>query len=154
MDVLVQSRQTRNVFNSPKTKQWAVRGQPTHQASISLCETEIHGHFRLHTHQNIIYSINHHTTTQNSPYTVQNGFNTFQQFGPKFWDRSNGHSLPQINSSINKTLKEGVNQVGENPYLPKFVETPQNLYPRVALAVGSNFASCLTRNRRFDRRKF
>ena len=31
-------------------------------------------------------------------------------------------------------LKKGLNQVGENPYLPEFVETPQNRCPRVALA--------------------
>ena len=141
MDVLVQSMQIGTIFNSPKTEQWAVHGQPTHQASVPLCETEIHGHFQPHTHQKIIYSINHHTTTQNSPYTVQNGFNIFQQFGPKFWDRSNEHSRPQINPSINKTLKQGVNQVGENPYLLEFVKTPQNRYPHVAFVVGSNFAS-------------
>ena len=28
-----------------------------------------------------------------------------------------------INPSINKILKQGVDQVGENPYIPKFVET-------------------------------
>ena len=154
MDVLVQSMQIGTIFNSPKTEQWAVRGQPTHQTAVPLCGTEIYGHFRPHTHQNIIYSINHHTTTQNSPYTVQNRFNIFQQFDPKFWDRSNGHSRPQINPSINKTLKQGVNQVGENPYLPEFIETPQNRYPHIALAVGSNFASCLAGNRRSDRREF
>ena len=123
-------------------------------SSIPLCETEIHDHFWPHSHLNMIYSINNHTTTQNSPYTVQNGFNIFQQFCPKFWDRSNGHSRPQITLSINKTLKQGVNQVGENPYLSKFFETPQNWYPRVALAVGSNFASCLAGNRRSDCREF
>ena len=118
------SMQTGTVFNSPKTKQWVVRGQPTYQTLVPLCETKIHSHFRPHTHQNIIYCIIYHTTTQNSPYTVQNGFKTFQQFGPKFWDQSNGHSRPQINLSINKTLKQGVHQVGENPYLSEFFETP------------------------------
>ena len=140
------SIQTGTIFNSPKTEQWAVRGQPIHQTLVPLCETENHGHFLPHTHQNIIYYINYHTATQNSPYTVQNEFKIFQQFGPKFWDRSNGHSRPQINPSINKTFKQGVNQVGENPYLPEFVETPQKWYPRVALTVGSNFASCLAEN--------
>ena len=109
---LVQLIQIETVFNSPKTKQWAVRGQPTHQTSVPLCGTKFRGYFRPHTHQNTIYCINYDTTTRNSPYTVQNGFKIFQQFGPKFWDRSNGHSRPQINSSIYKTLKQGVNQVG------------------------------------------
>ena len=44
-------------------------------------------------------------------------------------------------------------QVGENPYLSKFVETPQNRYPRVTLVVGINFASRLARNCRSDRRE-
>ena len=41
-----------------------------------------------------------------------NGLQTFQQFGPKFWGRSNGPSGPQINSIIHKTLKQSVTQVG------------------------------------------
>ena len=109
---------------------------------------ENHGHFRPHTHQIIIYCINYHTSHPNSPWTVQNGLQKFPHFGLKIWDRSNGHSRPQINPTINKTLKSRVNQVGENPYLPEFFETPLNRYPRVALAVGSNFASCLAGNRR------
>ena len=40
-------------------------------------------------------------------------------------------------------LKPKINQVGEDPYLPESVETPQYWYPRVALDVGINFASCL-----------
>ena len=154
MDVLVQFNANRDCFfYSPKTEQWAVYGQPTHQTLVPLCETENHGHFRPYTHQNIIYCNYYHTTTQNSLYTVQNEFKIFQQFGPKFWDRSNGHSRPQINPNIYKTLKQEVNQVGENSYILEFVETPQNRYPRVVFAVGSNFASCLARNRWSDRRE-
>ena len=41
-----------------------------HQTSISLCEPKIHGHFRPHTHQNMIYYINQHTNSPNSPYTA------------------------------------------------------------------------------------
>ena len=77
----------------------------------------VHGHFRPHTHKIIIYCINYHTSRPNSLWTVQNGLQKFSHFGPKIWDRSNGHSRPQINPTINKTLKSRVNQVGENPYL-------------------------------------
>ena len=75
------------------------------------CETEIHGHSRPHTHQHTIYLRNYEINTQNSPNTVTdypNGLQKFQQFGPKFWDRSNGRSRPQTNSIIHKTLKQSV----------------------------------------------
>ena len=39
----------------------------THQIIGSLCKPEFHCHFRPHTHQYMIYSINHHTNTQISP---------------------------------------------------------------------------------------
>ena len=86
-----------------------------HPTSVPLCELEIHGHFRSHTHQHTIYFINYETNTSNSPYKVTdcpNGLQKFQQFGFKFWDRSNGPSRPQTNTIINKTLKQSVTQVG------------------------------------------
>ena len=79
-----------------------------HQTSVSLCELEIHGHFQLHTHHNIIYSINYTTSSPNSPRTVTdcpNELLKFPHFGPKFWDRSNGRSRPQTIRIINKALK-------------------------------------------------
>ena len=40
----------------------------------------------------------------------------FQQFGPKFWDRSNGPSRPQINRNMEKPLKMGIkHKQGETP---------------------------------------
>ena len=36
----------------------------------------------------------------------------------------------------------------------EFFETPRNWYPRVVLAMGSNFTSCLVEARRSDRREF
>ena len=61
-----------------------------HPTSVPLCEPEIHGHFRPHTHQNTIYCINHDTNTQFSPYTATDctiGFHNFstlrfQDLGP------------------------------------------------------------------------
>ena len=44
-------------------------------------------------------------------------------------------------------------QVEEDPYLPEFVETPQYRYPRIALAVGVNFAFCLAGIRQIDHGK-
>ena len=67
--------------------------------------------------------------------------------------RIHGHFRPHTHKTINKAPKQGLNQVGENPYLPKFFETQQNWCPRVALAVGSNFASCFAQNRRSDCRE-
>ena len=94
----------------PKQSKWAVRGQPTHQTFVPLFGTDFHGHFRPHTHQHTICCINYETNTQNSPYTVTDCPNlsqTFSQFGSKIWDRSNDHSRPQTNTTINKTLKKG-----------------------------------------------
>ena len=62
-----------------------------------------------------------------------------------------GHSGLGTSLSIKMALSQRINQVGENPYLSEFVETPQYRYPRIALIVGINFASCLTRIRRTDR---
>ena len=90
-----------------------------HPTSVPLCEPEIHGHFQPRTHQPTFYFINYETNTPNNPYTVTdcpNGLQKFskkfQQFGPKFWDRLNGPSRPQTNTSIYKTLKSKINQVG------------------------------------------
>ena len=77
----------------------------------SLCEPEFHGHFRPHTHQHTIYSINYHTMSPNSPHPLSRTAHTalkISHFGSKFWDRSNGHSRPQTNSIIYKTLKQSV----------------------------------------------
>ena len=81
---------------------------------------------------NLLHKL-HHRLPKQSVYFPKRA-PKFPQFGPKFWDRSNGHSRPQINLSIYKTLKQRVNQVGENLYLTEFVETPRNRYPSVALA--------------------
>ena len=78
---------------------------------VPLCEHEIHGHFRPHAHHNIIYCVNYDSRCPNSPHpsrTVHNGPKDFSHFGSKFWNRSNGHSRPQTNSIIYKTLKQSV----------------------------------------------
>ena len=84
----------------PKTEQWVVRGQPTHQTSVPLGGTEFHIHFRSPTHQNTIYYINYDTNTQISPI----GSQKFPHFSSKIWDRSNGPSRPQTNTNITKLL--------------------------------------------------
>ena len=85
--------------------------RPITQSSVSLCEPEIYGHSRSYTHQHTIYFINYEINTQNSPNTVTdcpNGFQKFQQFGPKFWDGSNSRSRHQTSSIIHTTLKQSV----------------------------------------------
>ena len=52
------------------------------------------------------------TKTQFIVTDCPNGFQKFPHFGFKIWDRSNGHSWPQTNTSIYKTLKSRVKQVG------------------------------------------
>ena len=102
---------------------------PNHPTSVPLCEPEIHGHFRPHTQQNIIYCVNYDSRCPNSPHpsrTAHNGPKDFSHFGSKFWNCSNGRSRPQTNSIIYKALKSRVKQVGYNPYLTDFVETPSN----------------------------
>ena len=82
-----------------------------HPTSVPRCELEIHGHFRPHTHQNMIYWINQHPRCPNSLCIVTNCPKRLQQFldfGSKFWNRSNGRSRPQTNSIINKTLKQSI----------------------------------------------
>ena len=99
----------------PKQSKWAVRGQPTHQTFVPIFVTDFHGHFRSHTHQHTIYCINYETITKNSPYTVTdspNGSQKFSHFDSKIWDKLNGNSRPQTNTTINKTLKQGLKQVG------------------------------------------
>ena len=126
MDHFRSNKQTRTIFNSPTSMQWAVCGQPSHQASVPLCETEIHGHFRPNNSQTIIYCINYNISNPNSSWTVQNN-SQFPAFQFKIFgtDQTASHGL---------IPPKGLIQVGENPYLLEFVETPQNRCPRVALA--------------------
>ena len=82
-----------------------------HPTSVPYCEPEIHGHFRPHTHQNMIYCINQRLRCPNSPCTVTDCPKRLQQFshlGSKFRNLSNGRSRPQTNSIINKILKQSV----------------------------------------------
>ena len=73
--------------------------------------------FRPNNTQTIIYCINYNTNHPNSLWTVQNEFQIFPQFSPKFWDRPNGHSRPQTLQINYKALKTENNRVGEDPYL-------------------------------------
>ena len=75
----------------------------------SLCEPEFHGHFRPHTHQHTIYSINYHTMSPNSPQPLSRTAHTalkVSHFGFKFWDRSNVRSRPQTNRNTIKHLNK------------------------------------------------
>ena len=77
----------------------------------SLGEPGFHSHFRPYTHQSIIYSINYHINTQISPQQPridQKCLQKFQQFGPMFWDQSNGPSRPQTSRNIDNVLKERI----------------------------------------------
>ena len=104
------------VFNSPETQQWAVHGQPTCPTSVPPFGTEFLTHFLSYKHQSIIYRTNYDTKLPNSPRPLifwavtatQRIPKKFQQFGPKFWDRSNGPSTPQTNRNIEKPLKMGI----------------------------------------------
>ena len=80
-----------------------------HPTSIPSGEPKIHSRFRPYTHQSIIYGINHTTSSPNSLWTVMDctiWFHNFSHSGPKFWDRSNGHSRPQTNRNITKHLNK------------------------------------------------
>ena len=86
-----------------------------HLTSVPLCELENHGHFRPHTHQNVIYCINQYPRCPNSPCTITDcpkRLQQFSHFSSKFWNRSNGRSRPQTNRIINKVLKSRIKQVG------------------------------------------
>ena len=128
-----------------------------HPTSIPLCEPEIQWPFRPHAHHNIIYSINYTTSSPNSPWTVTdcpNELLKFPHFGPKFWDRSNDRSRPQINSIINKTLKQSVIQdkTLTSRSLSKLLKTDAHVKPslrRTAFLLGSTKSSgSISRNLR------
>ena len=72
-----------------------------------------------HPNHNLAYNYNTRGpfSAQDQSGTVQNRFQKFQQFNPKFWDRPNNHLWPQINQTIYKALKTENNRVGEGPYL-------------------------------------
>ena len=98
----------------PKTKQWAVRGQPTQHTSVPLCGTEFHGHSRPHAHQNTIYCINYDPRRPNSPYTVTDCLNEFPKISTPRFQVLGPIKRPltaSINPRIYKTLKSRVNQV-------------------------------------------
>ena len=83
----------------------------TLSTSVPLCEPEIHGHFRPHTHHNTIYSINYTLAAQTIrglSRIVQMASTNFPHFGSKILDRSNGRSRPQTNRTINKALEQSV----------------------------------------------
>ena len=80
--------------------------------SVPLCEPESHGHFRPHTHQHMIYCINQHINSPNSPYIATN----CAEQAPKILTFRSQDLGPikrpltaSINSSINKVLKQRVN---------------------------------------------
>ena len=76
------------------------------QNTGSLSEPAIHGHSRPKAYQAIHFIISpfsHPKTARSSPLTATVctiGSNKFKRFGPKFWDRSNGHLRPQANHYI------------------------------------------------------
>ena len=56
----------------------------------------------------------------------------FQQFGPKFWDQSNGPSRPQTNRNMEKPLKMGINTSREKLLPLGVVKNSQTRGPRIA----------------------
>ena len=157
MDVFGPTKQTGTVFNSPENSAWAVRGKPPPQPQFHFFGTKIHDHFRPNNTQNH----NLHTNKAYGPITVRKSVPglpkivpSFKHFSPKFWDRRNGHSRPHTTQTINKALKSKNKPSRRRPLPPRVVETPQNRYPLVTLAVGSNFVSWLAGIRRSDHREF
>ena len=79
--------------------------------SVSPCETELYSHFRPHTHHNTICFTIYTIYNPNSPCTVTDGTNGFQNFltirfqalGPINWPLT-----ASINSNIINTLKQSV----------------------------------------------
>ena len=133
MDVFGPTKQTGTVFNSPKNSAWAIRGQSSPQPRFHLFRTEIHGHFRPNNTQNH----NLHTNNAYGPITVCKSVSrlpkivsNFQHFGPKFWDRPNGHSRPHTTQTINKALKPKNKPSRRRPIPPGVFKTPQNRYPQ------------------------
>ena len=109
-------------------------------------------HNMLFEHSNNISTYKQHIQSTVSFGTVQNHSRDFATQS-KIWNRMNGHFSPQTSLTIKMALSQRLNQVKENPYLSEFFETPQYWYPRVALAVGINFTSCLAGSHRSDCRK-
>ena len=108
----VQFTQLGTDFNHPKIEQWVVQGQPTHPTSVPLCEPEIDGHFPAScTPQHNLLNKFQHKQPKKSV-DCPNELQKFQQFGPKFWDRSNGPSRPQSTQQSTKHLNKGSKQVG------------------------------------------
>ena len=88
------------ILTVSKIQQWAVHGQPTRPTSVPLCEPEIHGHFRPHTHQNMIWCINHNPSSLNSPWTVQNGSKNSKNYVPSLGtDKTAPHGLSHTQPS-------------------------------------------------------
>ena len=151
---LVQPSKSGLFLTVPKIVRGLSVDRPLLNLRFHFFGTEIHDHFWPNNTQNH----NLHTNNAYGPITVRKSVSglpktvlEFHHFGPKFWDRPNGHSRPHTTQTINKALKLKNKLSRRRPLPLGVIETPQNWYPRVALAVGSNFASCLTGNRRSDR---
>ena len=90
------------------------------QLNGSLSEPAIHGHSRPNVYQANIQYTNQHKPHPNSPNSrgAVTGcsiffFQKFYQFGPKFWDRSNGPSRPHSIETLVKHLNESKNSSRE-----------------------------------------
>ena len=68
-------------------------------------EPTFHGHFRPHSNQYMIYYAKTQFETPNQSWLLLLGFKNSYQFGPKFWDRSNGPSRPHSTRTFVKYLK-------------------------------------------------
>ena len=108
------------------------RGQPPPQPRFHFFGTEIHGHFRPNNTQNHTLHTNNaygpiivRKSIQGLPKTVPN----FHHFGPKFWDRPNGHSRPHTTQTINKALKPKNKPSRRRPLSLGVVETPKKPVP-------------------------
>ena len=120
-----------------------------HLTSVPFCEPENHGHFRPHTHQNMIYCINQYPRCPNSPCTITDCLKRLQQFFT-FWfqvlelikrsfkasNQSKHHkTLKQsVTSSRIKPLPHGVCQNSSKPVptsWPRCVEQLSFLLQRI-----------------------
>ena len=61
-----------------------------------------------------------------SPRTVRKQSQNLKHTVPKSWNGSHGHSQPHTTQAIWMALKQGLNQVGEYPYLLEFLSKLSN----------------------------
>ena len=127
--------------------------------SVSPCEPELYSHFRPHTHHNPIYFTNFTINNPNSPWSVTDCTNGFQNF-PTIWFQDLGPIkrplTASINSNIINTLKQSVKlKYDETPTSRSLSKTPKtgthalpSLHRTAFLLAPKNSNSRIARNLR------